>query len=624
MPPSLHWTAGVHHDGSALFVSNPTPALGETVTISLRVVGKTPIRGVFLRSCPDGEPWMIEMQPSLIQENTVWYKADLAVTMPVNPYRFKLITPEGAYYFTALGISRADAPDSGDFKLLADYPAPSWIKGAVFYEIFPDRFHNGDPSNDVRDGEWEVRGAKTKHRPWGEMPLHYREGRTLDFYGGDLQGITRKIDYLHDLGVNALYLTPIFSARTNHRYDIMDFFEVDPHLGGSEALIELRAGLDRVNMKLILDVTLNHTGWFHPWFQAAQASKDSSYYEFFTFNNHPNDYVSWLGHASLPKWNYRSQKLRDQLYRAEDSVLRYWLRSPFRIDGWRLDVANMQGKQGAVQLGHEIGREIRAAIKGHSPEAYLLGEHFHDGTPHLQGDELDASMNYQGFTFPVRRFLAGKDLGADWNANWADTHPLPAEFAAKQISRFMGAVPWVIAQQQFNLLGSHDTTRIMTVLDGDRALTRLAVVLLMTFPGVPCIYYGDEIGMTGGNDPFNRACMIWEPEKWDRDLYDLHRKLAALRKSAPALREGGFQVLYAEGSLLVYQRQSREQQLVVIGWRGGHNPLGARIPLWPGDIADGSVLHDLISGTSFTVKDGVINLLELSHGMGLILEVTHP
>ncbi|HRE48247.1 MAG TPA: glycoside hydrolase family 13 protein, partial [Aggregatilineales bacterium] len=574
-----------------------------------------------LRTCPDGENLTTKMTATT-EGATTLYTAEMAITMPRNPYRFKLLSKEGAYYLNAQGISRADSPDAHDFNLLADFHTPEWVSTAVFYEIFPDRFFNGDPANDIPEGAWENRGFKTQRRNWGDPPLPWQESGTLDFYGGDLPGITQKIDYLQELGVNALYLTPIFPARTNHRYDIVDFFSIDPYLGGDDALIALRHALNAVGMRLMLDVTLNHTGWTHPWFQEAQASAESPHYEFFTFNDHPHDYVSWLGIPSLVKWNYRSQKLRSRLYGAGDSVLRHWLREPFGIDGWRLDVANMQGKQGASQLGHEIGREIRAAVKDESPNAYLIGEHFHDGTPHLQGDELDASMNYQGFTFPVRRFLAGGDLGADWGADWNDTDVLDAEHMAEQWRRFMGVIPWVIARMQFNLLGSHDTTRILTVCKGDRRLAALGAILLYTFPGVPCVYYGDEIGMEGANDPFNRATMIWERERWDQDLFALHQKLGHLKATSAALRDGGFQILYAQDGLIAFQRQSPTERLIVVGWRGGSPDAGVHLPLWHADLADGVTLRDVMGGGTYTVMNGEIALGQLSAPTGLILAIS--
>ncbi len=618
MPP-LHWTAGLHHDGSALFVSNPLPAFGETVTIRLRAPVDAPINAVFIRTAPDGEPHYEPMRVVNRDPVSTWWEGRLAVTMPRMNYRFRVMSKEGAYWLNAMGVSRSDSLDGFDFKLLADFAAPSWLEDTVFYQIFPDRFHNGDPSNDVPPGAWRSGRYATQRREWGTLPLPYREGGTLDFYGGDLAGITQKLDYLVDLGVNALYLNPIFTAYTNHRYDIADYDHVDPYLGGDEALTALRRALDRRGMRLILDVTPNHLGAQHPWFLAAQADPSAPTAEYFTFHRHPDVYESWLGHRSLVKLNYRSERLRDAMYRAENSVLRRWLREPYRIDGWRLDVANMMARQGAIQLAHQVGRQMRRAVKGDNRETHLFGENFYDGTPHLQGDELDAIMNYMGFTTPLWRWLAGRDYHLPPKP-WTDTTLLTGEALAEQWTRFRAAVPWVVARQQFNLLGSHDTPRMLTIMNGDKALVKLGVVMLMTYPGAPCVYYGDEIGMEGGNDPDCRRCMRWDEATWDTDLRAHFQKLIGLRRTAPALRRGGFQQVCAEGGLLVYQRQSQEQRLLVVGYRGPEALQNAVIPVWHAGMADGTTLNDLLGGSTFTVQNGSIRLEGLERGAALVLE----
>ena len=615
----MHWTAGIHHDGSALYVSNPAPAGGEVVTIRLRTPRDAPVTAVFLRTAPDGE---IHYEPMTITERdevAVWWAADLPLTMPRVDYRFKIMSEAGAYFYNALGSSRADSPDFYDFTLLADFDGPDWVRDAVFYQIFPDRFYNGDPSLTVPEGAWERRGFKTSRRDWDEPPLPWKVGGNVDFFGGDLPGIVQKLDYLVDLGVNALYLNPIFSSDSNHRYDIKDFDTVDPHLGGNAALAELRRALDRRGMRLLLDITPNHCSWKHPWLAAAQADPESPTASYFTFNDHPDDYVTWMGVRTLAKLNYRSEALREAMYRAPESALRRWLAEPYHIDGWRLDVLNMTARQGMSQLGHEVMRELRAAVKADNPAAYLLGEHFFDGSPYLQGDQMDATMNYQGFTYPVRRWLAGDDLGAAWDNPYADPLPLPAEHMAQQWRRFMAAIPWALARQQFNLLGSHDIDRILTACGEDRALVRLAAVLLLTFPGVPSIYYGDEIGMDGEGDPHNRRAMVWDETAWDHDLRALHQRLIRLRRESDALVRGGFQLLDADGGLVAYQRQSRAERLVVIGYRGPEPLQTVTLPVWHGGLADGVTLDDALGGGSFTVADGALALNGLARGDALLL-----
>ncbi len=602
VPPA--WADAVHHDSAALYVSRPLPRLGETVQVSLRTPVDSPITAVGIRTVPDGEPRFVPMQRERQDSLSVWWVGEFQVSMPHFNYRFRLTTPDGTYNYNQLGVYRADLPDHYDFRLLADFTAPAWVRDAVFYQIFPDRFYNGDPSNDIPPGAWTIGSHTTQRRAWGAPVLHYREGGNLDFYGGDLPGIIEKLPYLHDLGVTALYLNPIFAARTNHRYDITDFEQIDPYLGGNAALAKLREALDSYGMKVILDVTLNHVGWFHRWFTAAQADPRAETAEYFTFYEHPHNYESWLGHPSLPKLNYRSQKLRDRAYRQPDSVLRRWLRPPYRIDGWRLDVFNMQGRQGAQQLGAEINREMRAAVKADNPNVYLMGEHFFDATPNLQGDQVDAVMNYQGFTFPVWRWLG--NMMHDAHIPGKDLVPIPAEVMVEQWAHHRAAIPYAIALMQYNLLCSHDTVRFLSLVDGSIPKMKVGAALLLTYPGVPSLYYGDEIGLAGERDPDNRRCMPWDENQWDQGLRAHYQRLIQLRRAAPALREGGFQVLHAAGDVVCYQRMTNDQRVVVIAWRAAL-PQTA-IPVAAGGIPNGHAFREALSGAGYTVHEGRIAL----------------
>ncbi len=620
MIATQHWTAGVHHDGSIMYVSNPTPRADEIVTIKLRVPLDSPVQAVFLRTAPDGESHLEPMEEVGRDGICRWYAASLRATMPVNTYRFKLMTAEGAYYLTAAGISRAERTDALDFKLLADFDTPSWLNDAVFYQIFPDRFYNGDDSLTPPNGAWERGGYKVQQRDWGLPPLHWHEGGGVVFYGGDLLGITQKLDYLETLGVNALYLCPIFCSESNHRYDITDFYHVDPHLGGDEGLIALRRALDAKGMRLVLDITPNHCSYHHPWFTEALKNPAAPTREYFIWNEYPNDYATWLGVPSLIKLNYDSPALREVMYRGDKAIIRHWMREPYRIDGWRLDVLNMTGRYKMRQLGHEVAREIRQAVKEENPQAYLVGEHFHDGTPYLQGDQLDATMNYQGFNVPMRRWLGGHDLGVEGGAPWGDTTLLPAEYMAQQMQRFYAAVPWAIARLQFNQLGSHDVARILTVVDGDSRRAGLAAVMLMAYPGVPCVYYGDEIGIGGGKDPDNRRTMLWDESQWDKGLYDLYRQAIHLRRTQPALIHGGFQILYAEQGIFAFMRQSPEQRLIIVGYRGLEAVDSVCIPIWHGGTDDHTVLRNLLGDEVFSVENGVIRFEKLETGAVFVLE----
>jgi len=309
---------------------------------------------------------------------------------------------------------------------------------------------------------------------------------------------------------------------------------------------------------------------------------------------------------TLPKLNYRSERLRDLMYAGSTAIMRRWLRPPFAIDGWRIDVANMLGRQGPHNLGHKIGRGIRRALKAEQPEAYLLGEHFFDGTPHLQGNELDATMNYQGFTFPVWRWLSA---GAARSNPLDEERPITTEQLAAQWTAFRAAIPWQIVMQQFNLLGSHDTSRLITILGGSRDLVRVATALLFTYPGIPCIYYGDELGLHGEGDPGSRCCMPWDESTWDHELRSWFQQLIRLRRTAPALRWGGFQLLYAAGDSVAYQREAPEERLIIVVRRADD---GLReLPVRQGGLANGMQLHELITGAQAQVVDGQLPLQTL-------------
>ena len=415
----MNWTDSVHHDGSTRYVrtgGRGEPRLRDEVTIRLRAHADARINRVLLRTCPDGEQHFVEMgtvmtgeagasitrqQHSRTSQTTNWWQATVRMTMPVVAYRFLLFADDEVWWCNAAGIHRHTRSDAEDFRLLADYAPPTWVRDAVSYQIFPHRFADGDPTSNPREGEYSYLGHPIRARRWGEPPSTQGLDQMLEFYSGDLLGIECRLDYLMELGVNAVYLNPIFTSLSNHRYDVTDYNHVDPHLGGNEALVSLRRATAERGIRLILDIVPNHCGVAHPWFQAALADPSASTAEFFVFYHHPEDYACWLGVRHLPKLNYRSAALRELMYAGRDAIFRYWMRPPYAIDGWRIDVANMLGRLGEHQLGIEVGQGIRRAVKDENTEAYLLGENFFDSTAQLQGDTWDATMNYAGFAMPV-------------------------------------------------------------------------------------------------------------------------------------------------------------------------------------------------------------------------------
>lgn len=545
----------MYHDSSDLYC---TPEPGG---LRLRLETEPTLERAFVRTAPDGEEIMTPVGPDGV--------AFLPLTSPRTGYRFYLQTSDGPWWLSAAGLTRHTPTDATDFRYLSRFESPAWLEDAVFYQVFPDRFQDGDPSTNVRDREYLCSGRPVRARGWHEPPRP--ETGWHEFFGGDLKGLEDRLGYIQELGANAIYLNPIFTAPSSHKYDVADYRNVDPHFGGNPALESLMERVHERGMRLILDIVPNHCGETHPWFVQAQQDPHAPTAEFFIFRKHPREYESWLGVGSLPKLDYKSELLREEMV----SILRHWLRPPYSLDGWRLDVANMLARQGESQLGHKIGRTLRRAVKAENPQAYLLGEHYFDGTPHLQGEELDASMNYRGFTMPVIHWLSGADLPFHQQAPHGENRPLSSQALVDQWRVFMAAIPWQVARLQFNQVGSHDTPRIRWLLGEDLDKVEAALVLLFCFPGVPCLYYGDENGMSGGRDPMNRAPMIWESERWCGRTRSLVEKLARLRRQGPALLRGGFRLLHVGTDRIVFARRSRDEHLVVDVRRAG----GPRVEL---------------------------------------------
>ena len=617
MNPS--YLSSIHHDGSTRYVrrQNANLKIGDAVTLRLRAAPETPIERLLLRTCPDGEQFFTEMQPASSPANPAcrWWEATLHLHMPVTAYRFLLFTPEGAWWYNGLGLQRHVPTDANDFRLLADYDAPLWVRDSVFYQIFPDRFADGEPASNVKDGEFEYRGLPSKAKKWEEPQGNWPQAM-VEFYGGDLPGVEQHLDYLVDLGVNAIYFNPLFTAYSNHRYDVVDYENVDPHLGGNRALASLRNALTERDMHFILDIVPNHCGVNHPWFQSAQEDPSAASAEYFTFHRHPDEYETWLGVSSLPKLNYRSVALRDQIYSGPHSIFRRWLKPPYSIDGWRVDVANMLARHGKDQLEAEVWRGIRQAAKSENPQAYLLGENFFDGSAQLQGDCLDATMNYAGFTNPLLYWLDHFQVNQHGEPKRVESQAIwPTEALAATWQAIRAAIPWDIARQQFNLLGSHDTARIRHASGGDPARNRIAVAFLLTYVGVPCIYYGDEIGMTAQDSLGARAPMIWDAKRWDQDLRAFYQQLIHLRRSSKALMDGGFQILLCEEDLLAYLRDTEDEPIIVIGNRGPAAASARGLFVRQGGIPDQTVFREILSGLTLSVEEGYLSLPALPAGV---------
>ncbi|MDQ7823298.1 MAG: alpha-amylase family glycosyl hydrolase [Candidatus Eremiobacteraeota bacterium] len=611
---------GIHHDGSPLFVSSLAPSIGDEVTVRLRMPCAFVPEKVALRTSPDGEQEISPMHKAYDDRVSSWWEGTLKVHEKVNHYRFFLLHEGKVWWYTASGLAGATLPDSSDFRIVAGDQHPCWTDRAVFYQIFPDRFAKGEGF--AVDGAYHYDGYTRIERSWGEAPLAHEQAGNVDFFGGNLKGITDRLDYLSDLGVSALYLNPIFTAPSNHKYDSIDYFSVDPSLGGDNAFADLMESARGRGMKVILDVALNHCGVLHLWFQEALRDPGAPSAEFFTFYRHPGEYEMWKGVKTLPKLNYRSEVLRGIMYRDDNSMVRKWMKPPYSIDGWRVDVANMLARQGEQQLGHEVGRELRCVIKGERPEAYLVGEHFFDGTSHLGGDELDASMNYQGFAFPFWSWLSHQEL---W---WIKGFQ---EIKVKKLStcdllatwkQFMAAIPWITARRQFNFLSNHDTPRILHILEGNRRMAAMAAAVLFAYPGVPSVYYGDEIGLSGKRDPGCRECFPWNSEAWNGELRSLYQKLISLRRSSSALAEGGFEILHGGEDLFAFKRESLDEIVILVANRSPVPCMGLELEAGLHGISEHRLFNELPGGGSFRVKEGRLTIPSVPGESFLLLRST--
>jgi alpha-glucosidase len=564
-----------------------------------------PIDRIFVRTSPDGEQAFDELAEVAAGRACRWWEATVRLSMPTTGYRFLVLEPDGHWWLNGAGLRRAAPTDANDFRILSGYQAPDWLADRVFYQIFPDRFANGDPTNDVATGAWTYRGERAQRRKWGEPPTTGRAA-LVEFYGGDLTGITQRLDHLTDLGVNAVYLTPIFETRSNHGYDIVDYDRVADHFGGDGALLALRTATQERDIRLMLDIAPNHIGVEHPWFQQAIADPNAPVAEYFIFTRHPDAYETWLGHATLPKLNYRSAALREAIYAGPDAVMRRWLRPPFAIDGWRIDVANMLGRLGPDQLGFEVARGIRAAVKAESPSAYLLGENSFDATGQLAGDQWDAAMNYAGFAMPVLEWLAGGEYWRPGHGLIFRSRPSTTATLVETLDGFRAAIPWVIARQQYNLVDSHDTTRVRSAVGGDGGRLRAALGLLLTYVGVPSIFYGDEVGLEGAGDIAARRTMSWDESEWDDGILSFMRTLIRGRLASAALRSGGFQVLEVADDSLAFLRDSDDEVAIVVINRGPADRAAAPVRVAHGAVPDRTGFVEILSGGRAKVADGAL------------------
>src|SRR5690606_20917446 len=362
---------GPHHDGSELYVPAGTPGLGDVVPVRLRVPAGYGETSVHVRYVHDGEPFLAEARHDRTGEGERWYVAEVPVHNPVTSYRFLVDHPGGYHWVDGRGTHHRDVADAADFRLTVHEPGPDWLRDGAVYQVFPDRFARSRTSGDLDLPDWAVPAPSWDAEP----PLAGREAAAT-VYGGDLRGIAERLDHLEQLGADVLYLTPVFEARSVHRYDAVSFDRVDPLLGGDAALVELCAAVHARGMRIMGDLTTNHTGVGHEWFTRALADRSAPEADFFYWTD--AGHVGWKGHASLPKLDWASTELAHRMVTGADSVTTRWLREPFALDGWRVDVANMTGRLGAQDDASHVARLMRTAMAAVRPDLALVAEHAHD------------------------------------------------------------------------------------------------------------------------------------------------------------------------------------------------------------------------------------------------------
>jgi alpha-glucosidase len=555
-----------HHDGSPLYVSTPAPELGDTVQVRVRVPqAMGAVTAVRTRSNPDHEPVYTDATLIHSEGGWDWYQAPVVVENPVHGYRFFLSFADGSYgYLNAAGYSTGELLDLEDFKLVAYPEPPLWAKSTVMYQVFPDRFARSSAADGRELPIW------AEPAQWTDEPVNIGPSTPRQFYGGDLLGIEEKLDHLVDLGVTMIYLTPIFPAHSNHRYDALSFAEVDPLLGGDDALISLVEAAHARGLNVIGDLTSNHSGDAHEWFTSSHltpGAPESEYY--YWIDDEQKSYVSWLGVPSLPKFNWKSTELRRRFIEGPDSIVAKWLGEPYNLDGWRIDVANMTGRYLDEDLNAEVRQIVRTTMLDVKPDTILLGESTNDASSDFQGDAWHGAMTYANFTRPLWGWLS-KRVEKSWFFG-IPTGTIPAytgrEFHESHI-RFAAGFPWRTRLHNMNALDTHDTARFRTsALDG---AVPVAFGMSVTLPGIPVIFAGDEFGLVGDDGEHSRSPLPWgalDEQGLASETVALYSQLIALRRDHVALNQGGIRWLLVDDDVLVYIREAPDESVLCLAAR---------------------------------------------------------
>ena len=547
-----------HHDGSELYLSSSSPKLGQRVTFNFRAGSNFPIEQAILRLYHDGEPRFFPMKRSPVKGEQ-WWQVKVEIRNLKTPYRFLIVNGDNYSWLNARGFQSHDVTSTNDFQLLATPAFPNWIRSAVFYQIFPDRF--------ATSGQYQhLKPEKFISRPWDQLPNGRDKSTGVEFFGGDLDGVSQRLDHLKELGINGIYFTPIFPAGSTHRYDASSFDEVDPLLGGDSALLRLAKKAKSAGIYLMGDLTTNHCGREHSWLQRSLKSKKAKEREFFYWDKSvKHGYEGWWGLASLPKLNYNSKKLREIMYQGKNSIVKKWLKKPYNLAGWRIDVGNMTGRYTGEDINHEVITGVRKALQDSNSQAWLVAENADHFPSDLDGFGWHGTMNYNGFMRPIWGWLSNKAQVE--KAFFGVPVSIPRFTAGEMVSamkEFSATIPWRNFVSSMLLLDSHDTARFRNVVGTDPMRHIAGMGLLLTYPGVPSIYAGDELGLEGQWGEDGRRTIDWSRQSWDHDFLSEVKKLIKIRRQSHALAQGGLRWILIEDDLLAFERESKQEKILVV------------------------------------------------------------
>lgn len=602
------------HDGTSMFRKPSEPMYYEKVILRFRTARNNVDCVYLVYGCEKKL-----MKKDGFDQLFDYYETELQLSDQKITYYFEITVGTTVCFYDQRGAVK-EINNMYDFVIKPGFKTPDWAKGAVFYQIFVDRFYNGDTTNDVITGEYSYIGEHVrKVEEWTKYPAMMG---VREFYGGDLMGIIKKLDYLQELGIDVIYLNPIFVSPSNHKYDIQDYDYVDPHYGfivkdkgdvlqyddmnnqhasryicrvtdkenleaSNKLFIELVEEVHKRGMRIILDGVFNHCGSFNKWLdreriyenqegyeKGAYIEKDSPYHTFFRYreSNWPYNekYDGWWGHDTLPKLNFEdSPKLYDYIMR----IAKKWVSPPFNVDGWRLDVAADLGHSN--EYNHQFWKDFRTNVKEANPEAIILAEHYGDPSQWLCGDEWDTVMNYDAFMEPVTWFLTGVEKHSDEFRGDLLGH---SEVFFSSMQHHMSKFNIQSLQVAMNELSNHDHSRFLTRTNRrkgrtstvgpeaaeqmvNKGIMRIAVLMQMTWPGAPTIYYGDEAGLCGWTDPDNRRTYPWGRE--DKELIHLHKELIHIHKSYDALKTGSIIFLGGANKYISYGRFNEVDKFII-------------------------------------------------------------